>query len=302
MQALLDAFTCPLCCKHLVDPVTTVDCLHTFCSSCLDQYLFSTHRACPTCSRPQTPGITIKPHAAFNNLHAKSLALQRFLPDSFVPPPLGEEVVTTATMASLTVMGTQEIQREKEIVQKQLEVVERVEQHAQRVLGSSTLSFARKQQLQTRFGESCDMPTYFVTKATKNLTTGEWQCAPTFKYYWAISVGAKVVREEWLDSHDFLGDNEFQVKSTTCTFVEGPKLQLFAGQSFQLGPFSAEHTLQRTQAAMLIQLHGGTVVDLGGNADVLFQCLERFHPRACLGGKHLDYSVLGERQVGANGR
>ncbi|XP_022094323.1 polycomb group RING finger protein 6-like isoform X2 [Acanthaster planci] len=40
--------TCHLCGGYLVDATTIIECLHTFCKSCLVQYLYTSKR-CPTC-------------------------------------------------------------------------------------------------------------------------------------------------------------------------------------------------------------------------------------------------------------
>uniref|UniRef100_A0A0L8H944 RING-type domain-containing protein n=1 Tax=Octopus bimaculoides TaxID=37653 RepID=A0A0L8H944_OCTBM len=40
--------TCTLCSGYLIDATTITECLHTFCKSCLVQYL-DDNNTCPTC-------------------------------------------------------------------------------------------------------------------------------------------------------------------------------------------------------------------------------------------------------------
>uniref|UniRef100_A0A1I7T0M7 RING-type domain-containing protein n=1 Tax=Caenorhabditis tropicalis TaxID=1561998 RepID=A0A1I7T0M7_9PELO len=49
MEVLNPFITCSICDGYIVDATTIIDCMHTFCKSCLLTYFESDNKTCPTC-------------------------------------------------------------------------------------------------------------------------------------------------------------------------------------------------------------------------------------------------------------
>ncbi|EGT40087.1 hypothetical protein CAEBREN_01001 [Caenorhabditis brenneri] len=49
MEVLNPFITCSICDGYIVDATTIIDCMHTFCKSCLLSYFDNDNRTCPTC-------------------------------------------------------------------------------------------------------------------------------------------------------------------------------------------------------------------------------------------------------------
>ncbi|PIC34532.1 hypothetical protein B9Z55_014152 [Caenorhabditis nigoni] len=49
MEVLNPFFTCSICDGYIVDAITIIDCMHTFCKRCLLNYFDNDNKTCPTC-------------------------------------------------------------------------------------------------------------------------------------------------------------------------------------------------------------------------------------------------------------
>jgi hypothetical protein len=72
LQKINPYFTCPLCKGYFKEACTIPECLHTFCKSCLVQYLDNASELhCPTCKEKVTLQSAIKPDLALQSLFLK---------------------------------------------------------------------------------------------------------------------------------------------------------------------------------------------------------------------------------------
>lgn len=63
--------TCPICLDILNQTMTTRECLHRFCSGCINKALRSGNKECPTCRKKLTSRRCLRPDPNFDQLISK---------------------------------------------------------------------------------------------------------------------------------------------------------------------------------------------------------------------------------------
>lgn len=62
---------CPICLETLNQTMTTRECLHRFCSACINKALRSGNKECPTCRKKLTSRRCLRPDPNFDQLISK---------------------------------------------------------------------------------------------------------------------------------------------------------------------------------------------------------------------------------------
>lgn len=68
IKVLNQDFMCPICLGILKDTMTTMDCMHRFCSECIVTCLRLSNKECPTCRTRCQSKRNLRPDPAFDAL------------------------------------------------------------------------------------------------------------------------------------------------------------------------------------------------------------------------------------------
>lgn len=119
-------------------------------------------------------------------------------------------------------------------------------------------------------------PTHLIIAAQESATTGDFRCIPTYKYFWALSVGIHIIREQWLDMcakspGEWVDETPFRVYASSSEFSQSRTFnppRLFQGMRVVLGPFSSSSVVfNRQQCHSLLTLNDAKVFEADGHED-----------------------------------
>lgn len=82
---LNDDLSCPICLRVIRKAVTTIECLHRFCTECIEKSLRLGQKECPTCRERCPSRRFLRPDPNFDALIGKSLALSKCMSLSTIP-------------------------------------------------------------------------------------------------------------------------------------------------------------------------------------------------------------------------
>lgn len=95
---------CPICLDILTKTMTTRDCLHRFCSDCINKAIRSGNKECPTCRKKLASHRSLRADPNFDEIISKIYPSRREIDNNNVSNNSNEEKITPPTEACVEVI------------------------------------------------------------------------------------------------------------------------------------------------------------------------------------------------------